>query len=80
MVQVVQVVQNGPSRLFDKQGGRMTKRITWNQIYRDFEKRHPRLSKHVLRYTPFGYLQIMVYMDDGAKISYDFFTSSGKFV
>ena len=58
----------------------MSGKITWEQIYRDFEKRHPRLSKRALRYTPSGYLQIMVYMDDGAKISYDFFTSSGKFI
>ena len=58
----------------------MSKEITWAQIYRDFKKRHPRLSKHTLRYSPSGYLQIMVYMDDGAKISYDFFASSGKFV
>lgn len=58
----------------------MSGKITWNQIFKDFKRRHPNLAKSAVNYRPSGFLKILVYFTDGSKVSYDFENAVGHFV
>lgn len=58
----------------------MSKKITWLEIYQDFQRRFPRLSKDVARYQPNGYLSILVFFRDGTKLVYDYMEQRGRLI
>lgn len=58
----------------------MSKKITWYEIYQDFRRRFPRLSKDAARYQPNGYLSILVYFRDGTKLVYDYMEQRGRLI
>ncbi len=58
----------------------MSKKITWLDIYRDFKKHFPTLSKDAVHYQANGYLSILVYFGDGSRMVYDYMEQSGKLI
>ncbi|RZS94190.1 hypothetical protein [Cuneatibacter caecimuris] len=58
----------------------MSKKITWYEIYQDFQRRFPRLSKDAARYQPNGYLSILVYFRDGTQLIYDYMEQRGRLI
>lgn len=58
----------------------MSKKITWYEIYQDFQRRFPRLSKDAAHYQPNGYLSILVYFRDGTKMVYDYMEQRGQLI
>ena len=58
----------------------MSKKVTWLEIYQDFQRRFPRLSKNAARYQPNGYLSILVYFKKKTKMVYDYMEQSGKMI
>lgn len=58
----------------------MSKKIAWYEIYQDFQRRFPRLSKDAARYQPNGYLSILVYLRDGTKLVYDYMEQRGRLI
>lgn len=53
-------------------------KITWNDIYEEFRKKFPKLSKAAVRHVPYGYMSILIYFSDGSKMVYDSATGRGK--
>lgn len=49
----------------------MSEKITWNDIYKDFRSRFPRLAKDVEDYRPYSYMTISLYLNDGTMMQYD---------
>lgn len=58
----------------------MSKKITWFEIYQDFQRRFPRLSKNAAYYQPNGFLSILVYFVDGTKIIYNYMEQRGRLI
>ncbi|MBS6180554.1 MAG: hypothetical protein KH921_07175 [Erysipelotrichaceae bacterium] len=56
----------------------MSKKITWSDIYLDFQRRFPNLSKKAIHYCANGYLSIQVFFDDGSKMNYDYMAQRGQ--
>lgn len=50
------------------------KKTTWRMIYMDFKRRHPNLSKTAPCYRPYGYAEILIYRNDGSKMTYNYDT------
>lgn len=44
----------------------------WNKIYKEFQKTYPNLSKQVVHFYPDKLFTLIVYLDDGTKLSYDY--------
>ena len=49
-------------------------KVTWRKVYADFKKRHPNLSKKSACFCPYDYAEILVYLKDGTKLSYNYDT------
>lgn len=58
----------------------LQKKVTFDDIYRDFRRRHPNLKKHVVGYQPIGYMTIKLYLDDGSNMKYDGFRQRAYFM
>ena len=57
----------------------MSNKVTWENIWQDFKRRHPRLCKEVVDWRPYDYLKIKLWMKDGRKIIYDYNCHIAKF-
>ena len=49
------------------------RKITWAEIYKEYRKTYPTLAKKSVHYEPKGFLEIVIFLDDGSKITYDYF-------
>lgn len=58
----------------------MAKKITWDDIYKDFRSRHPNLRKMVTYWHPCDYATIMLYFEDGRKGTYNFIEQKARFI
>lgn len=58
----------------------MGKKVTWDDIYKDFRSRHPNLKKTIMYWHPYDYAMIMLYFKDGRKGVYDFLEQRVQFV
>lgn len=58
----------------------MNKKVTWLEIYRDFQSRFPRLSKKAVHFQANGYMSIIVYFIDGTTMVYDYMEQRGKLI
>ena len=47
-------------------------KITWEYIYSDFKKLYPNLSKDVVDYRPYDYATIILFLNDGVKLIYNY--------
>lgn len=56
----------------------MGNKITWEMIYSDFKKRHPHLKKQVTYWCPQDYLTIQIFLEDGMKMTYNYFDHVAK--
>ena len=56
----------------------MTK-LTWHELYEYFKRTHPRLSKMSLGFSPYAYAEILIYLDDGSKMTYNYDTCRVNF-
>jgi hypothetical protein len=55
------------------------RKITWGEIYKEFRRTFPTHAKKAVHYEPDGFLKIVIFMDDGTKITYDYFYKQLKF-
>lgn len=58
----------------------MSRKITWLEVYRDFQRRFPNLSKRAVHYRANGYLSILIYFMDGSKMIYDYLEQKGELI
>lgn len=54
-------------------------KLTWRMIYTDFKRKHPRLSKMASCFCPYDYAEILVYFNDGSKMTYNYDTCRVNF-
>lgn len=54
--------------------------ITFNDVYHNFKRRLPNLSKHVEYWRPDGYLSVRVFLTDGAQLVYKYLDKRPVFV
>lgn len=52
----------------------MANKLTWTDVYNDFKKRHPKLSKKVLRFEPYDFATILLIFPDRVRMSYNYDT------
>jgi hypothetical protein len=50
----------------------MASKITWQNILTDFKQRHPQLSKNITYWCPHGYATILIHLQDGLKLTYNY--------
>lgn len=55
------------------------KKLAWSEVYRDFKARHPSLSKMSQSFCAYGYAEILVYLKDGSKLTYNYDTRRVRF-
>lgn len=67
-------------RIFEEELRRLRREIRWIDIYTDFKKTYPKLSKDVIRYEPHGHLVIAVHFRDATKMLYDYANRRARFV
>ena len=58
----------------------MGDKITWKELYSEFRKTYPTLSKLAVWYRPQDWMTILIYFSDGTKIKYDGFEKKAAFV
>lgn len=58
----------------------MATKITWAEIYYDFEKRHPKLSKTIEQWRPYDFATVMMYTKDGYCMTYNYDTKQARFI
>lgn len=49
-------------------------KLTWDDVYRDFRKRHPRLAKDVLGFEPYGFATILLMFPNRVRMTYNYDT------
>ena len=49
-------------------------KITWSDVYDDFKRRHPSLSKIAPDFQPYNYATIKLYFIDGKRMTYNYDT------
>lgn len=54
------------------------RKITWKMILRDFKVHHPHAAKRIVYWRPHSYSEIVIYLDDGIKILYDYNQHASK--
>ena len=58
----------------------VNRKITWQMVYDDFERRHPNLSKRVSRWAPYDYAAILIYIKDGMILEYNYDSSTAVII
>ena len=58
----------------------MSRKITWKNIYDDFQLRFPNFKKQVTYWQPYGYLTIKLYLKGEKACLYDYFNRKITFV
>ena len=53
-------------------GDLLNEKVTWKDILNDFKEKHPRLGKRVIWWRPMDYATILIHLDDGMKITYNY--------
>ena len=61
------------SKEIDQVSGRK-KKLTWEDVYRDFKSRHPKLGKTALGFEPYSYATILIMFPDRVRRTYDYDT------
>ena len=54
-------------------------KVTWRMVYTKFKKTHPRLSKMSCGFQPYNYAEILIYLNDGSKLTYNYDTCRVNF-
>ena len=57
-----------------------TKKLSWDEVYKEFRRTHPKLKNYIIDWRPFDYATIMLYFKDGSRMTYDCTTKECKFV
>lgn len=52
----------------------MEKKITWNEIYKDFRSRHPTSKNLVMDWRPYDILTIKIKLSNGLTLAYNYDT------
>lgn len=50
----------------------MARQLTPKRMYRYFTKTYPKLSSHVVHWHPKNVLELVLYLDDGSKMLYNY--------
>lgn len=58
----------------------MSKKITWEVIYKDFRQRHPNMKKLVTYWRPYSYATIKLYFNDGMLAIYNYDNKKATFL
>lgn len=53
-------------------------KITWDEIYKEFKLKFPRLGKEAIYYRPANYLTIDICLNGNRKVQYDYGTNKLK--
>jgi hypothetical protein len=55
-------------------------KVSWDDIFKDFKRRHPNLKKMVMRWEPFGFATVRIFLKDSAQLVYNYDTKQAKFI
>lgn len=58
----------------------MRNKITFEMICADFKNRYPAFRKRVDCWSPYDYATILIYLDDGNKMTYNYDTQAIHFL
>ena len=58
----------------------MNKKLLWEDIFQDFQRRFPNLKKEVLFWRPAGMAMIAIYFGNQRYMLYDYDRHTGRFV
>ena len=58
----------------------MSKKILWEDIYKDFRSKFPNFRKEVLGFRPHDYLTIKLWVKGGRKATYNYATKECRFI
>lgn len=58
----------------------LNEKVTYEDIYKDFKRRHPHLSLDAVWWEPADILRIDIFMKDGSTIRYDYTDHRGCFL
>ena len=47
------------------------RKITWDDIYKDFKRTHPNRSEGVMGFRPYGFATILLYFPNGKRMLYN---------
>lgn len=50
------------------------KKLTWEAVYQDFKKLHPKMAKTVLGFEPHSYATIALIFPDRVRMTYNYDT------
>lgn len=59
---------------------KLSKKLTWKDVYKEFRSKFPNLRKKVMYWCPYGYETIELYLDDGSKATYHYSKNEFKFI
>ena len=54
------------------------RKISWGQIYNDFEQHYPQTADHISYWYPYEHLTIILFADDGGKFTYDYISKKAN--
>lgn len=56
------------------------RKVTWRMIFTEFKEKYPTLRKRVWHWCPYGYLTIVLHLDNGDRITYDYLNKKIDFL
>ena len=48
------------------------KKVRWEDIYKDFKNRHPRLAKSATYWLPYAYATVIIFFKGGSRGIYNY--------
>lgn len=48
------------------------KKVKWKDVYEEFKRLYPNLSKRVMHYEPHSFATIQLFLSDGVRMLYDY--------
>lgn len=57
-----------------------SKKVTWEDLYKLFKTKFPRISKNAVFFRPYDYMTIKIWFDDGRLATYDGYLNSLHFL
>lgn len=67
-----------PGQMFDIP--EPTEKLPYEEIIKDFKKRHPRLGKSILGWQPHGYATVRIWVDNDTVLDYNYDEHVAKIV
>lgn len=55
-------------------------KVTWNDIYKDFRRRHPNLAKQVCDWRPYDYGKVLIILKSRSELVHDYDSHTANYI